>query len=156
MYVVTKTWGHERGLSCTFRQYSATHSHCHFLHGYAIQVSVDFGAETLDARNWVVDFGAMRGIKQYLDQNFDHKLLVAEDDPARPLLVSLEFSNVADVRIVPATGCEAFAKQIYDFIANEWLPTYDDTGRVRVLGVTVAEHGSNSASYTGPGGHSVF
>ena len=32
----TKTYGHEEGLSCCFRQWRATHSHCRLLHGYAL------------------------------------------------------------------------------------------------------------------------
>lgn len=149
MYYVTKTWGHERGLSCAFRQHSAA-SHCHFIHGYALAVTVKFAAQHLDSRNWVVDFGALDDVKQWLGDNFDHKLLIAADDPVRGegLFSGMHAHKVADVIIVPAVGCEAFARQIYDYIADVWLPTYDDTGRVRVLEVTVAEHGSNSATYS--------
>ena len=42
-YVSTKTYGHEVGLSCAFRQHKAD-SHCAKLHGYALSVKVEFEA----------------------------------------------------------------------------------------------------------------
>ena len=41
-YFSTKTYGHERGLSCAFRQPLALHSHCSLLHGYALSFSFKF------------------------------------------------------------------------------------------------------------------
>ena len=38
---VTKTYGHDLGLSCCFRQWGAS-SHCRFLHGYALSFSFTF------------------------------------------------------------------------------------------------------------------
>ena len=34
-YLSTKTYGHNIGLACVFRQPNADHSHCHLLHGYS-------------------------------------------------------------------------------------------------------------------------
>ena len=57
MFFSTKTYGHETGLSCAFRQPNATHSHCSLLHGYALSFKFVFGAQELDNKNWAVDFG---------------------------------------------------------------------------------------------------
>ena len=40
----TKTYGHEEGLSCCFRQWRATHSHCRLLHGYALSFRLTFAS----------------------------------------------------------------------------------------------------------------
>lgn len=140
-----KTWGHDVGLSCCFRQWRAK-SHCNLLHGYALSVHVEFEADLLDSRNWVVDFGSLKGFKEWLVATFDHKLLVAEDDPRLPALESLELLDLASIVKVPATGCEAFAELIFDE-ATIWLGENDLHGRVQVHHVTVREHGANSASY---------
>jgi 6-pyruvoyltetrahydropterin/6-carboxytetrahydropterin synthase len=79
-YQVTKTYGHELGLSCVFRQHRAN-SHCKQLHGYALAFDIVFETETLDARNWVIDFGSLKEVKEWLVDMFDHTLLVASDDP---------------------------------------------------------------------------
>lgn len=144
-YRSSKTYGHEIGLSACFRQWRAQ-SHCRFLHGYALSVHVEFEADELDIRNWVVDFGSLKSFKGTLEATFDHRLLVAEDDPNMPALAAMEALGLAQVVVVPATGCEAFAKLIFDY-TEVWLKDNGYAPRVRVHHVTVREHGANSASY---------
>lgn len=145
-YVSTKTFAHNLGLSCCFRQWRAS-SHCRFLHGYALEIMLTFQADILDANGWVVDFGSLKSFKALLETMFDHKLLVAEDDPDRSHLEDLERAGLASIVVVPATGCEAFAALIYH-TAKSWLL---DNGysprRVTLTRVDVREHGANSASY---------
>lgn len=141
----SKTFGHDFGLSCAFRQWRAT-SHCKYLHGYSLSVRLDFEASELDSKNWVVDFGSFDKIKTFLKETFDHKLIVAEDDPERDALVLLHAKGLAQVVFVQATGCEKFAEMIYGE-ASLWLNRYDVLGKVRLVSVEVREHGGNGASY---------
>lgn len=145
MFVSTKTYGHEIGLSTCFRQWRAE-SHCSLLHGYALAVKLEFEADELDANNWVVDFGSLKSFKQQLVDIFDHKLLVAEDDPEKDTLCGLAGLGLADVVVVPNTGCEAFAALIFEG-ADLWLREAGYTPRVRLRSVEVREHGANSAIY---------
>ena len=147
MYISTKTFGHELGLSACFRQWRAE-SHCCLLHGYALAVKFEFEAADLDVRNWVVDFGSLKSLKGMLETTFDHTLLVAEDDPDILLLGQLEVAGLARVVIVPATGCEAFAKLIYE-CTELWLKDNGYAPRCRVRSVEVREHGANSAIFIG-------
>jgi 6-pyruvoyltetrahydropterin/6-carboxytetrahydropterin synthase len=148
----TKTYGNDRGLSCCFRQWRSTHSHCSLAHGYSIGVKFTFECNELDERNWVHDFGGMGEMKQWLEYMFDHTFLVAEDDPERGLLESLP-KHVADIRIVSAVGCERFAEMAY----NKMTELLDKSAKegtllnptVRVKSVEVFEHGANSAIYEG-------
>lgn len=142
-YYVTKTYGHEQGLSCCFRQWRAD-SHCKHLHGYAISVSLTFAATTLDARNWVIDFGSFKPVKQWLHDNFDHVLIVAADDPHWDDLQHLASLGLAKFRCTQAVGCEAFAKEIANHVVD-WLSTQTD--RVHLTSVTVQEHAGNAAGY---------
>lgn len=146
-YKSTKTYGHELGLSCCFRQWRAE-SHCRLLHGYALSIRLVFEAEELDVRNWVVDFGSLKSLKQMFVDTFDHKLLVAEDDPDKDDICALAGMGIADVIVVPAVGCEKFAE--YVFGATEvWLQSNGYTPRVKLISAEVREHGANSAIYTG-------
>ena len=147
MYVSTKTYGHDVGLSACFRQWRAD-SHCRFLHGYALAIRLEFEADELDVRNWVVDFGSLKGFKTLLENTFDHRLLVAEDDPYIGVMQSLNGAGLAQVVVVPATGCEAFAKLIFE-CGEVWLRDNGYAPRVRMRSVEVREHGANSAIYTG-------
>lgn len=149
MYRSSKTYGHDVGLSCCFRQWRAQ-SHCRFLHGYALSVHLEFETTELDVRNWVVDFGGLKSFKQILQDTFDHKLLVAEDDPMKDELAALAGVGLADVVVVDATGCEAFAKLIY-WGADTWLHDAGFAPRVRMHHVTVREHGANAATYIAGG-----
>ena len=79
MYRVTKTYGHNLGLSACFRQPLAQ-SHCRFLHGYAMQFEFVFESKTLNLNNWVTDFGGLKALKEHLCDTYDHKTLISKHD----------------------------------------------------------------------------
>lgn len=147
MFYSTKTFGNERGLSCAFRQPRATHSHCSKVHGYSLGFKFVFKSVDLDERNWVYDFGNTKWIKKFLDDHFDHKLAVAQDDPAIHEFMCLEHAGAADLLIFAAVGCEAFARFVFEYVKDR---VYIETaGRVTLKSVEVFEHGANSAIYEG-------
>lgn len=141
MYTVRKHYGQELGLSCCFRQHLAK-SHCKMLHGYALQFTFEFGCSQLDECGWVIDFGSLGWIKDFLMETFDHKLLVSEADPEIVKIISL---NIADVKVIPATGCEAFAKIVFDHVSQELVAS--QKSRVWLISCTCSEHSGNSATY---------
>jgi len=144
-YISTKTYGHDVGLSACFRQWQAD-SHCRFLHGYALAVRLEFEADELDVRHWVVDYGGLKSLKGQLQDTLDHKLLVAGDDPFYTTFERLHEMGLADMVTVEATGCEALAKLIYE-AADLWLFDAGYKPRVWMRSVEVREHGANSAIY---------
>lgn len=148
-YRSTKTFGHNLGISCAFRQWRAD-SHCNKIHGYALSFQFIFEAKTLDHRNWVVDFGGMSKLKQCLFDSFDHKYVVAQDDPEIETFKELHAKGLADVVILPAVGCERFAKTAYEMAQALIINDINKTGHnVRIVSVEVREHGANSAIYMG-------
>ena len=171
-YLSTKTYGNDRGLSCCFRQWRSTHSHCSLLHGYSIGIKLIFESETLDDRNWVMDFGGLKAFKEWSEYMFDHTLVIAEDDPHRAMFEKMaelglqDQGGVCDIRIVPAVGCEKFSELAYKkmkdiletFQRGEsyTLPNgktfecrYPVGSGVRLRSVEVFEHEANSAVYEG-------
>lgn len=155
----TKTYGNDRGLSCAFRQWRSTHSHCSLLHGYSIGIKLTFECDELDERNWVMDFGGLKDFKKWAERTFDHTVLVAEDDPHLERFRELNRIDdgflglgVMELRVVPGVGCERFAEMCFNKM-TEILDTSREAGTllnptVRVHSVEVFEHGANSAIYT--------
>jgi 6-pyruvoyltetrahydropterin/6-carboxytetrahydropterin synthase len=146
-YYSTKTYGHDRGFSCAFRQWRAHDSHCRLVHGYSLGFKFVFSAELLDERNWVVDFGGLKGLKQILEDNFDHTTLVASDDPEIEWFRKAHDKGILRMVEVPYSGCERFAEMVFD-IAETWLRDAGFSPRCRLVSVEVSEHGANSAIFT--------
>ena len=151
MYISTKLFD---GFSCVFSQWKAEGTHCRFLHGYGVSFRVWFQGE-LDERNWVWDFGGMKRAKTQIDGMnpkdwmnwmFDHTLIIAEDDPMLESFKRMDEVGVAQVRIVPATGAERFARFVFEKIDS--FVKEETEGRVKVLKVKFMEHGKNSAIFT--------
>ncbi len=140
----SKTYGHDVGLSCAFRQWRAQ-SHCRYVHGYALAVRIAFEADELDERNWVVDFGGLKSLKAELERLFDHKTLVATDDPNIEWFREGAMRGTLQLIEVDATGCEAFALLVMK-TAAEWLARAGYSPRCRVAEVEVREHGANGAT----------
>lgn len=143
-YQSTKTYGHSIGLSACFRQPNA-HSHCKFLHGYSLQFKFTFQAGSLDERNWVVDFGGLKPLKAWLEETFDHKVVLDRDDPFLYKFAELENAGLAEITILDGVGVEMFAKHAYNY-ADKLVREMTDN-RCWVISVECAEHGSNSAVY---------
>jgi 6-pyruvoyltetrahydropterin/6-carboxytetrahydropterin synthase len=145
LYRSTKTYDHNEGLSCCFRQWRAAGSHCQLIHGYALAFKFVFAATELDERNWCLDFGGLKTVKQWLHEQFDHTMIVAEDDPHLPTFKLLAASNLADLRVLPSVGCEAVAQFVFSHVNA--VICEETAGRVWVESVEVREHGGNSALY---------
>ena len=145
-YYSTKTFGHETGLSTVFRQPGAV-SHCNLLHGYALSFGFKFGCEQLDDKDWVLDFGGLKQLKEWLEDNFDHKLVVAKTDPQIQRILKLQDEGLAEVVVVNGVGCEKFAEHAFHF-ANDLVKELTG-GRVYCVSCEVREHGANSAIYEG-------
>jgi len=170
-YLSTKTYGNDRGLSCCFRQWRSTHSHCSLLHGYSIGIKLIFESETLDDRNWVMDFGGLKAFKEWSEYMFDHTLVIAKDDPYLHIFTKMadlglqDQGGICDIRLVEAVGCEKFAELAFNvmndilktFLAGEewhhiglkskYTARYPVGSGVRLRSVEVFEHAGNSAIY---------
>jgi 6-pyruvoyltetrahydropterin/6-carboxytetrahydropterin synthase len=108
-----------------------------------------------------MDFGGLKAFKDWAEYMFDHTLVVAEDDPLLSTFENLNsidggYQNlgICDLRVVPAVGCEGFAKLAYDNMAKileelkqENKGRYPVGESVKLVSVEVFEHAANSALY---------
>ena len=145
IYRSTKSYDHAEGLSCCFRQWRATQSHCSLIHGYALAFKFVFATRELDERNWCFDFGGLKPVRQWLHDMFDHTLIVAADDPELCRLQALHDAGIAKVQVLAAVGCEAVAKFVHNHV-GEYVAR-ESNHRVWLESVEVREHGGNSAIY---------
>ena len=123
-YVSTKSYPNLG--SVAYRQHRAD-SHCRLVHGYSLSFYFEFEAETLDARNWVMDFGGLRPLKEVLEEWFDHTLLVAEDDPHRDELIRLgELGLAKDCQAIFATLSKLLCPPLVVFVSGCDRKEYHD------------------------------
>lgn len=145
-YISTKTYRQIGPVA--YRQWKAE-SHCNLIHGYALSFHFEFECDTLDARNWCVDFGSLKPLKDKLEDWFDHTLLVAYDDPEYETFKLLHQKKLAKIVEVSRTGCEGIADFLYEYINTIFLPSYGEQDRVWCCKVEVRETDANMAMRVG-------
>ena len=147
IYKYTSTKEYINAFPCAYRQFRAD-SHCNLIHGYAFSMKFYFGTNDLDVRNWAADYGGLKELKKILEDQFDHTLLVAEDDPCLPLFKFLESSKLAKLTILPKLGCEGLSDQLYKYVNGVYIPEMLGPGeadRLWCYRVEVRETVSNMA-----------
>ena len=145
-YISTKTY--RQIAPCAYRQWRAD-SHCNQIHGYAFSFHFEFECDTLDARNWCMDYGGLRPLKDFLEEHFDHCLLLAQDDPHYADIKRLGELGLAKITEVEKTGCEGLADFLYEYVNTIFLPSYGEQDRIWCCKVEVRETDSNMAMRIG-------
>lgn len=110
-----------------------------------MQFRFTFAADELDERNWVVDFGGLKPLKAWLEDTFDHKVVLDHDDPEMSTFELLQEKGLAELTLLNGVGVERFAFHAWNF-ANNLVKEMTD-GRCQCVEVECAEHGANSAIY---------
>jgi 6-pyruvoyltetrahydropterin/6-carboxytetrahydropterin synthase len=141
--------------SCAFRQPNAAlnrsgagenSARCSFVHGYKLTAKFWFGCNSLDNKNWVVDFGGLKELKNTLQKQFDHTLCIDIQDPLLPLFKQLHEAGGCDLRIMEyGVGIERTA-EFCGKVADTLIRKQTDN-RCWVEKVEVFEHELNSAIY---------
>lgn len=135
--------------SCAFRQWKATGTHCRFVHGYRLMAKFWFECSSLDHRNWAVNFGGLKDLKKILQDQFDHTLCIAADDPLRGMFEDLNVAGGCQLRIMKdGVGIEKTAEWCFNAAQNFLNSNEETKDRCWVSNVEVWEHEQNSALYT--------
>ena len=92
-----------------------------------------------------MDFGGLRDFKAWLDDLFDHTLLINEDDPEMEFFKEMERKELCKLRVLPNIGMEGSSKYIFDYL-DKWLKEKTN-GRVNCYSVECKENDKNSAIY---------
>jgi len=124
--------------------------HCAWVHGYGRYIQFTFEGD-LDERQWVMDFGDLKDIKQWLEEQWDHRVMIASDDPQLDKLKEMHDLNIMNINVMDVEkgwgpGIEASCKFVYDHVQP--IITEKTNGRVKIAKVEIWEHERNSAVYT--------
>jgi 6-pyruvoyl-tetrahydropterin synthase len=68
------------------------------IHGYSFN-EVLLWHRHLDVRNWAADYGGLKELKENLEDQFDHTLLVSADDPELETYKLLQQKKMAKLTI---------------------------------------------------------
>jgi 6-pyruvoyltetrahydropterin/6-carboxytetrahydropterin synthase len=110
-----------------------------------------FECDSLDERNWVQDFGGLKDFKEWLEESFDHTIVVAKNDPEIAQFKELGKKGLGKVVIMDAVGSEKFAEEAFKQMTiilekHKYFKTSLNPS-VRVRSVECFEHGANSAGF---------
>jgi 6-pyruvoyltetrahydropterin/6-carboxytetrahydropterin synthase len=146
-YKYTSTKEYIDSFACAYRQWRAD-SNCSLIHGYSFSMKFYFGTNELDVRNWVADYGGLRELKSFLEEKFDHCLLVSSDDPELETFKMLQEKGLAKLTILPRLGCESLADMLYKYINAVFIPDMwgqSESERIWCYRVEVRETQGNMA-----------
>ena len=98
---------------------------CQHLHGHSYIIHFYCEAETLDSLGMVVDFGIIKStLCQWLEDNYDHRMLIWENDPIASQLVAID-SKVVLVPYNPTA--ENIANYLLTVVAPSLLNNHNNT-----------------------------
>ena len=93
---------------------------CAHPHGHNGRVEITLESETLDARGMVCDFSELKHVvNDWLEENLDHKMVLAEDDPLVSAFAALH--EPAYLMPCPPTA-ENLAKLLFDLVKERGYP----------------------------------
>lgn len=128
-------------ISCGHRVYGHE-SKCAHLHGHNYRIHFVIEAPVLDSVGRVIDFSVIKTLLcEWLEQNYDHKMLIWEKDPLLHELAKLDPGGIIQVSYNPTT--ENIAKHLVENIAPLQL---SGTG-CRLIKCKIEETRKCSASY---------
>lgn len=143
--------------SVAIRQWKAKHSHCQLLHGYALKFKVWFESietdvdQQLDSMNWIMDYGGFKsmptgnGLKDWMNEMWDHTLLIEKDDPYYDFFLSASMEGVCKLVPMSPIGAESAARMVFEKMNDVLSKT--GGGRVKVTKVECWENDTNSSIY---------
>lgn len=93
---------------------------CRNLHGHNGRVLITVDSASLDDRGMVLDFGDIKAVvARWIDENFDHRMILRRDDPAVEYLKKLgEPMYLLDEN----PTAENIAKTIFEMAASQGFP----------------------------------
>jgi 6-pyruvoyltetrahydropterin/6-carboxytetrahydropterin synthase len=118
--------------------------HCALIHGHNWAITLTFACSETDKNGFVVDFGQIKYLKAWIDENLDHACLLNESDPEKDNLLA-QFGHLFKPYILPNCSCEGLALHIYEVFAH--MVRAQTEGRAWITQVEVEEDTKNKATY---------
>ena len=121
---------------------------CSRLHGHSWAITLNFEARELDKNGFVIDFGDLHFIEDWIDENLDHGILLCTNDPQRAALLDLEKKGLMRINWVDSASCEGIARFLFETFQP--LVRKKTKGRAWIRSLQLQEDSKNSAYYQPP------
>ena len=143
MYYITKMFG-----PFPFAHRQHKHSgHCSLIHGHNWYFEICLKSGDLDENGFVYDFGKFKWLKSWLEETFDHTIVINEDDPYHGLFHVLHEQGLMKMITLRNCSSEALAKHVYQYIQDRMMKQPSSDRNLELLWVKVYEDEKNKAIY---------
>jgi 6-pyruvoyltetrahydropterin/6-carboxytetrahydropterin synthase len=118
--------------------------HCSLVHGHSWTIRVTFAAETLDRNGFVVDFGGLGYLRDWIERHLDHGILLAHDDDDGRAMVRAQ-PTLFKPYYLEHPSCEGLSAEVFRVFRG--LVREREGERVEVVRVEVWEDPRNMTTY---------
>ena len=119
--------------------------HYSLIHGHNWEIKLTFAADEVDENGFIVDFGELHYIKDWIDENLDHACAFSATDPHRSKLEELEEMNLVRPLFIENASCEGLAKHLFETF--DPMVRENTGGRACIVSIDLLEDSKNSAFY---------
>jgi 6-pyruvoyltetrahydropterin/6-carboxytetrahydropterin synthase len=121
---------------------------CSRIHGHSWSITITFEAESLDTNGFVIDFGDLHFIEDWIDQHLDHGIVLCSNDPEKGKLEKLATDGLFQITWVSSASCEGIAQFLFETFQS--MVETKTQGRARIQSLHLEEDSKNSALYSPP------
>lgn len=140
MFTCKKTY---RDIAFAHRQHLHA-GHCSLIHGHNWGISLTFACRGLDNNGFVVDFGELKYLKLWIDENLDHACLFNQDDTSVEALLE-QYDGLFKAYLLPNCSCEGIAQHLHEIF--DPMVRERTSGRAWITNIEIMEDSKNSATF---------
>ncbi|MDQ8206672.1 6-carboxytetrahydropterin synthase [Coraliomargarita sp. SDUM461003] len=119
--------------------------HCSQIHGHNWDIKLDFACSEYDSNGFVVDFGKLKYLKKYIDDNLDHACVFSDEDPLAKQILDSAPAGVYQPYWVKSASGEGLAKHLYQVFSA--LVREHEGERVWISGIEIFEDRKNTVKF---------
>ncbi len=119
--------------------------HCAHLHGHNWAITLTFACRETDSLGFVVDFGGLRFVRDWIDQHLDHACVLSENDPFLAEAREMETRGLFKLHVAPNCSCEGLARHFHA-VFDAMIRRHTE-GRAWIASIEVAEDSRNSVRF---------
>ena len=118
--------------------------HCARIHGHSWSLSLTFACAELDRHGFVVDFGGLRFLREWIDAYLDHACVLSADDLELAWVRSKD-GSVFKLLVVANASAEGIAQHLHATL--DPMVRAQTEGRAWIAEVELHEDSRNSVRY---------
>ncbi len=119
--------------------------HCAFIHGHNWSITLTFACHETDENGFVIDFGKLKYIKNWIDEHLDHACLFNQEDSDAQKALK-DHGNLFKIYTLPNNSCEGIAEHLHGIFDD--MVRSEMNERVWITEVEITEDSKNSATYS--------